>query len=115
MDDRKSILTSIKKLHGISKEDTSFDMDITMLINSALLTLTQIGLGPSEGFYIEDDTKEWTDFVDDAVMAESIATYVYVKVRLVFDPPASPTVVEALKSSANEYLWRFQYGMEQDQ
>lgn len=106
MDSTRSILNSIKKLHGISEEDTSFDTDMIIHINSALMILTQLGVGPSSGFYIRDSSKQWYDFVADEFLAEIIISFVYVKVRLVFDPPASPTVVEAIKSSANEYEWR---------
>ena len=109
-----SILNSIKKLHGISPEDTSFDPDIIIHINSALMILTQLGVGPSTGFYIEDDVTEWLDFVPDRVIAEAIKSFVYIKVRLVFDPPASPTVVEALKSAATEYEWRILRWVEQN-
>lgn len=114
MDSRESILTSIKKLHGISEEDVSFDTDIIIHINSAFMILSQIGVGPPEGFYIEDKTKTWTEFIPtNRFMAESAASFVYIKVRLVFDPPASPTVVEALRSSANEYEWRLAEWAEQ--
>lgn len=101
-----SILNSIKKLHGIPEADTSFDSDLIIHINSALMILNQLGVGPAEGYFIEDANDRWVDYVQDRFIVESIKTFVYIKVRLVFDPPASPTVVDALKSSAKEYEWR---------
>lgn len=104
--DNDSILTSIKKLHGIGPDDTSFDTDLIVHINSKLRTLTQLGVGPSKGFYIQDATTTWLDFVPDPFIVESVKSFVYVKVKLVFDPPASPTVVDALKDVAREEEWR---------
>ena len=101
-----SILSSIKKLLGISETDDSFDVDIIIHINSVLLILTQLGVGPAIGFYIEDKVKTWTDYSPNKFLTSAIQSFVYIKVRLVFDPPASPTVVDALKASASEYEWR---------
>lgn len=114
MDSRESVLNSIKKLHGISEDDTSFDTDLIIHINSTLMALNQIGLGPVEGFFIEDSTTTWLEFVENRFIAEAVASYVYVKVRLVFDPPASPTVVDALRSSAKENEWRIAEWVEQN-
>lgn len=102
----ESILTSIKKLHGIEEADTSFDTDIMFHINSAFMILCQLGVGPEEGFTIDDSTPKWTDYIPNKFVAASVKSFVYIKVRLVFDPPASPTVVEALRESAKEYEWR---------
>lgn len=110
-----SILTSIKKLHGISEEDTSFDTDIIIHINSALMILNQLGVGPLPGFYIEDKTTTWEDYVPDRFIVESVKSFIYIKVRLVFDPPASPTVVDALTSSAEEYKWYIREWAERNQ
>lgn len=101
-----SILTSIKKLLGISKEDTSFDTDIIIHINSVLSVLTQIGVGPPEGFSIEDDTAIWTDFISDSTNLELVKSYVYMKVRLLFDPPASSSATETAKGLISELEWR---------
>lgn len=111
----ESILTSIKKLHGISAEDTSFDSDIIIHINSAFMILKRLGVGPSTGFYIEDETTKWTDYVNDRFIVEAIKSFVYIKVKLVFDPPASPTVIEALKSSADEYACTIRDWLEENQ
>ena len=101
-----SILQSIKKLLGISKEDTSFDTDIIIDINSEFMTLNQLGIGPKDGFFIENGDATWDKYIPDKIIAEPIKTYVYIKVKIVFDPPASPTVLEALQSTADEKEWR---------
>ena len=84
MDIVNSILDSIKKLNNISPEDTSFDPDIIIHINSALMILNDLGVGPTGGFYITDNTTTWYDYVQNKVIAESIKTFVYIKVKLVF-------------------------------
>jgi hypothetical protein len=101
-----SILTSIKKLLGISEDDTHFDIDIIMHINSTLSILTQIGAGPTNGFSISDKTAVWTDFISSNRKLEMVKSYVYIKVRLVFDPPASTALIESMKRAADEYEWR---------
>ena len=108
----QSILKTVRKLVTGSPDDTSFDMDIMIHINSTFLALTQIGVGPSTGFYIQDDTKLWTDCESDLVIAEALKTYVYIKVRLVFDPPTNQVVVAALEKSANEQEWRIREWVE---
>ena len=101
-----SILTSIKKLLGITEEYEHFDIDIIMHINTALASLTQIGVGPAEGFFIEDSEAAWSDFLGDSQKLESVKTYVYLKVRLIFDPPASSIMMEAMKRNIEELEWR---------
>ena len=102
----ESILTSIKKMLGISKEYTHFDEDLIMHINSALAVLGQLGVGPSIGFFIEDDTAVWSDFIPDLNRLQFIKTYVYQKVKLVFDPPSSSAALQALNESIKELEWR---------
>ena len=102
----ESILTSIKKMLGISEEYTHFDEDLIMHINSALAVLGQLGVGPSIGFFIEDDTAVWSDFIPDLNRLQFIKTYVYEKVKLVFDPPSSSSALQALNESIKELEWR---------
>lgn len=102
----ESILTSIKKLLGIDEQYEHFDSDIVMHINSAFMILTQIGVGPSEGFSIKDKTSVWTDFIQDINKVESVRSYVYLKVKLIFDPPSSSYVLEAMKRMSEELEWR---------
>lgn len=102
-----SILTSIKKLLGINEDYEHFDADIIMHINSVLMILTQLGVGPEEGFSIQDKTKTWGDFLGkDATLLEGVRSYVYMKVRMVFDPPTSTATVESMTRLANELEWR---------
>lgn len=108
-----SILISIKKLLGIQKEYTHFDDDIIMHINSVLMILTQLGVGPPEGFTIEDETSEWTDFVDVNEIT-AVKTYVYDKVKLIFDPPLSSAVIEAMNRRIAEFEWRLNVKAESD-
>ena len=104
----ESILTSIKKLLGIDEEYTHFDADIIMHINSVLMILTQLGVGPETGFVIEDDTSTWSDFVSEvnAAQLHAIKSYIYMKVKLMFDPPLSSAVVEAMNRQIAEFEWR---------
>lgn len=101
----ESILTSIKKLLGITEDYEQFDTDIIIHINSAFSVLTQLGVGPEAGFYIEDSDAVWTDFVNDSRL-EMIKTYVYLKVKLVFDPPTSSGVIDAINRQISELEWR---------
>lgn len=107
-----SILTSIKKLLGIEEEYEHFDPDIIMHINSVFMILTQLGVGPSEGFTIEDDTSIWTDFVPDTTKIESVKTYIYLKVKLLFDPPLSSAVIESMNRTISELEWRLNVAAE---
>lgn len=103
----ESILTSIKKLLGITEDYTHFDDDIIMCINSAFSVLNQLGVGPAEGFRIEDDSAVWSDFIDnDAKNFESVKSYIHLKVRLMFDPPSSSVVTESMNRMINEFEWR---------
>ena len=102
-----SILTSIKKLLGIPEEYEHFDPDIIMHINSVFMTLTQLGVGPSEGFYINDEETIWTDFIPDLVKLQAVKTYVYLKVRLVFDPSSiGSSTLAAYERQIQELEWR---------
>ena len=104
----ESILTSIKKMLGIEAEYTHFDADIIMHINSVLMVLNQLGVGPAEGFIIEDDTSTWSDFVPDdtPVQLEAIKSYIYLIVKLLFDPPLSSSVIESYNRQISEFEWR---------
>lgn len=108
----ESILTSIKKLLGITEEYDQFDPDIIMHINSVFMILTQLGVGPAEGFSIEDDTAVWADFIQDVKKLESVKTYIYLKVKLAFDPPLSSAVIESMNRLINELEWRLNVAAE---
>lgn len=102
----ESILTSIKKMLGIEAEYTHFDPDIIMHINSVLMILNQLGVGPSEGFRIEDNTATWYDFIQDNQKIECVKSYVHLKVKLLFDPPLSSAVIESMNKMIAEFEWR---------
>lgn len=108
----ESILVSIKKLLGIAEEYTNFDTDIIIHINSAFMILNELGIGPVEGFRIEDKEAAWRDFIDDFDYLDAAKTYVYLKVKLVFDPPLSGTVIEAYKQTISELEWRLNVKVE---
>lgn len=101
----ESILTSIKKMLGISEEYTQFDPDLIMHINSALTVVNQLGIGPPEGFLISDSSALWSDFVTGSNI-ELVKSYVYLKVKLIFDPPSSSAVIEAINKQITEFEWR---------
>ena len=110
MDD--SILTSIKKLLGISEDYEHFDADIIMHINSVFMILTQLGVGPPDGFSIEDDSSVWSNFIGDSSNIESVKSYVYLKVKLLFDPPLSSAAMEASNRLISELEWRLNLAAE---
>ena len=99
-----SILNDVKKKLGLEGID-NFDTDVISSINTALNTLTQLGVGPDEGFIISDDTAKWSDFFDD-VRLYMIVDYVFMSVKTSFDPSASATLTEAYNSKMAELEWR---------
>ena len=101
-----SILTSIKKMLGMTEDYTEFDTDLIIHINSVFSALTQIGVGPPEGFMIEDESSEWNDFIGTESKWNFVKTYVYLKVRLLFDPPNSGSVMESINNQIKELEWR---------
>lgn len=108
-----SILTSIKKLLGITAEYTQFDTDLIIHINSVFSILTQLGVGPSTGFSIPDEYSVWTDFLPEDPRLEMVKTYVYLKVRLMFDPPDRSAVADAMKRQIDELEFRLNVAADQ--
>jgi hypothetical protein len=104
----QSILKSTKKILGIAEDYTVFDLDIITHINSAFSTLTQLGVGPVEGFIIEDDSDLWTDFIDVNVDFQwnSVKSYVFLRVRMLFDPPQTSYLISASERQIQELEWR---------
>lgn len=102
-----SILSSIKKLLGIAEEYTNFDQDLIMHINSVLLILNQMGVGPANGYTITDQSSQWSSFLTgDSAKLEFVKSYIYLKVRLLFDPPLSQSVKDSIVSMITELEWR---------
>lgn len=108
----ESILNSIKKLLGIAEDYDHFDSDIIMHINSVFATLTQLGVGPEDGFSIDDESEKWEDFLPDERMIHSVKSYMFMKVKLMFDPPLSSAVIECTKEQIKELEWRLQIAAE---
>lgn len=102
-----SILTSIKKLLGITAEYKQFDPDLIIHINSVFLILKQLGIGPEQGFSISGEYEKWNQFLPEgSTNFEAVKSYMYIKVKLLFDPPTSSAVMEAMNRIASEYEWR---------
>lgn len=101
-----SILRSVKKMLGVADGDNFFDEELIMYINSAFAVLTQLGVGPAEGFSIQDASSVWTDFVSDMTIVELTKSYMKLKVRLLFDPPTSSSVMDSMNRMISEYEWR---------
>ena len=106
MNNEESILIYVKKLLGIQEDYTHFDPDVIYGINAAFGVLTQLGVGPEEGFMISDDSAKWNDFVSDDTRLSLIKPYVYLKTRLLFDPPSSNALIDSFNKTINEYEWR---------
>jgi len=102
----ESILTTTKKLLGIEEEDTSFDKDLIIFINSVLFNLNQLAIGPAEGFAIADKADTWADFIGTRKDLEAVKSYTYLKARLTFDPPQSGFLVDAINKQITELEWR---------
>lgn len=107
-----SILTSIKKLLGITEEYEHFDQDIIIHINSVFMILNQLGVGPSNGFSITDKTAVWSDFISEGANLESVKSYIYLKVRLLFDPPTTSAVMESMNRMISELEFRLNVSAE---
>jgi hypothetical protein len=115
----QSILKSTKKVLGVGDDDPSFDLDIITHINSAFSTLNDLGVGPEAGFVIEDDSTEWEEFYpneDDPaklkVQLSKVKTAVFLRVRLIFDPPTTSFLLEAMQKQLGEAEWRLNVNRE---
>lgn len=108
----ESILNSMKKLLGPSVVDTHFDPDIIIHINSVFADLHQLGVGPEKTFYIEDDTSSWVEFISDNAEIESVKTYMYLRLRLVFDPPVNSAVLKSFQEQIDKFEFRLNVSAE---
>ena len=102
----ESILKTIKQLIGCPDDFEQFDLDLTIHINSAFATLTQLGVGPKEGYRITGVDNVWNEFEDDPQKLSLIKDYVYIKTRLLFDPPTCGSLMDSLKEQLKEMEWR---------
>lgn len=111
----QSILESTKKALGLDKDYTAFDVDIIMHINTVLSTLNQLGVGPDVGFAIEDATSTWSQFLGDDLRLNSVKTYIYLRVRILFDPPTgSYHLINSMNDQIRELEWRINVKREGD-
>ena len=101
-----NILDTTKHMLGIPSTDTAFDVDILVGINSAFMNLNQVGVGPDATFSIEDNTKTWEDFLEDPTKYQAVKSYIYLKTKLLFDPPASSFVLASMERQIVELEWR---------
>jgi hypothetical protein len=102
----ESILTETKKALGIAEDVTVFDTDIRMHINSALGTLNQLGIGPAGGFEITGDLETWADLLVEDLKLSPAKSYVYLRVKLLFDPPSNSWLTVAMKEQIEQLEWR---------
>ena len=101
-----SILNTIKKMLGMEADYNAFDTDIIMNINSAIMILRQLGIGPPKGFSITGETETWDDLIGSSKLYDGVKTYIYLKVKSVFDPSTSTAASEVSKETIKELEWR---------
>lgn len=110
----ESILTSVKKMLGIDESYTHFDTDIIIHTNTALAQLSQIGVGSIGGYAITGAEETWNEFIGDNPLLNMVKTYVYMRVKYLFDPPVSSAAAEAIKQQLEEFGWRIQIAAEEN-
>ena len=101
-----SILNTVKQALGVEMDYAGFDTNILLDINSAIWSLNQIGVGPTNGFVVKGESENWSELIGDSIKLESVKTYIVDKVRLSFDPPTSSYLVEAIQKQIQELEWR---------
>ena len=109
-----SILNDIKKLLGLDPSYTVFDQDIIIHINSVFMILRQLGVGPEEGYKITDANNIWSEFSEDNIFIESVKTYIYLKVKMYFDPPQNSAHAQAIQAQIAELEWRLNVASTED-
>lgn len=109
-----SILNNTKKILGIAEDYNAFDPDIIIHINSVFSVLHQLGIGPDNGFMIEDASVTWNDFIGNDNRLNAVKTYVYLRVRILFDPPTTSYLINAMNEQCRELEWRINVTREGD-
>ena len=107
-----SILNSIKQLLGQESDDSTFDLDIMLHINSVFLDLQQVGVGPKDGFEITDASTTWDAYLGSNKNLNAVKTYIYMKVRLIFDPPTNGFLVTSYEKQIEKLEWRLMVQMD---
>lgn len=100
------ILPTVKQLMGIDRNYNVFDTDLIVAINSAFMILNQLGVGPDPPYHIEDDTATWEDFSSDVNDLQALKSYIYLRAKILFDPPSSGVLHEAVERQISEFEWR---------
>ena len=111
--DADSILDTVKKMLGVDLVDDSFDMELIIFINDVFSKLNQLGVGPTTTYVIDDRLDKWTDFLLDRADLNMVKTYMYLQVRITFDPPTNPSLLENMMKRIQEYEWRLNVQAEQ--
>ena len=111
----ESILTSIKRLLGITEDYDHFDAELIIHINSVFMILSQIGVGPKEGFQITDDSETWDDFLSGKTKIASVKSYMYLKVKMLFDHSMGPSMIESIGRMANEFESRLNMAVDPEE
>ena len=106
MENNDSILNSVKKMLGLGSEYNPFDTEIIIHINSVFASLSQMGVGPTEGFMIEDSSTIWSEFIGDDKLINNVKSYMYLKVKLLFDPPTNSALIESINNQIRELEYR---------
>lgn len=101
-----SILDSVKKVLGLPEDYTAFDLDVLMHINTVFADLHQLGVGPDTGFEIEGKNETWASFTGGQLPINSVKTYVVLRVRLLFDPPATSFAITSMENQVKQLEWR---------
>ena len=101
-----SVLDSVKKMLGVDLVDDSFDMELIIFINDVFSKLNQSAVGPTTTYVIDDRLDKWTDFLLDRADLNMVRTYMYLQVRITFDPPTNPSLLENMMKRIQEYEWR---------
>ena len=109
-----SILNTIKKILGLEIDYDAFDTDVIVSINSVLMGLTQIGIGPAGGFSITGPNEVWSDLLGEATNLAAVKSFIHLKVKLLFDPPTSSYVLESMNKQAAEFEWRLNIQVDPD-
>lgn len=104
--DPDSILDSVKQMLGIDSDYTPFDPEITLHINAVLSDLSQLGIGPVDGFFIQDRSAKWSDFLTNNALLNSAKSYTFLRVKMLFDPPTSGFVITAMTEQIKQWEWR---------
>ena len=111
--DADSVLDSVKKMLGVDLVDDSFDMELIIFINDVFSKLNQLAVGPTTTYVIDDRLDKWTDFLLDRADLNMVRTYMYLQVRITFDPPTNPSLLENVMKRIQEYEWRLNVQAEQ--